>query len=373
MTAVRALYRQELAYELAPDGSLIARDLPARIVPAVHEGALYRVIAALVDAPDLVIAHAATRYGPLGPTQRLPIEDQAAFVLAWSEQYRGLVAGIKGLGRWISSGGRTLIPYELAPSAHMLCAMAEADPATMERTLDLLTEDPPGPVSDDERRRLEAAMDQWEQATLAGLGRREPLLREQPTTGAAMVRVAPAAGTGRHLGLAARLLPALLAKADEFGPPSSFIEPGALGRHATAFQPYIRDNYLPTEDVAHWRQAANEMAFWSRLIKGAARATTADLARAQELLTTRLRQVDAWPYPAGELIGTFGRGLWSVWPRLTGRNPPRACDWAGCSTLLPLDAHGNRTYCDEHRRESPRRRAARNRVRKRGTPRQDPR
>ncbi len=373
MAAVRALYRQQLAYELAPDGTLIARDLPARIVPAGHEGALYRVIAALVDAPDLVVAQTATRYGPLGPTQRLPIEDQALFVMAWSEQYRGLVAGINGLGRWISSGGRTLIPAELAPSAHMLCAIAEADPATMRRTLDLLTDDEPGSLSDAERDGLDAAMDRWEQATLAALGRREPLLRELPNTGQSMMRVEPAPGTGGHLAMAARFLPALLAKADEFGSPSSLIEPGALGRHATAFQPYITENYLPAEHVDHWRQAAKEMAFWSRLVKSAASASRADLARAQELLTTRLRQVDAWPYPAGEQVGTFGRALWSVWPRLTGRKPPRACTWPGCPTLLPSNAHGNRVLCDEHRRDSARRRAARNRARKRQSPEQQPR
>jgi hypothetical protein len=46
--------------------------------------------------------------------------------------------------------------------------------------------------------------------------------------------------------------------------------------------------------------------------------SAAKLRQARELMAMRLRQVDAWPYPSGEQLGTFARALWSVWQRLIG-------------------------------------------------------
>jgi hypothetical protein len=358
------LYRQALTYEVTSEGALIRRGDPARIVLADREAPLYRRIAALSGATDAVIAAAATQYGPLGPTGRLAVGDPALFAFAMGELLRGNMAGIARLGRWIATGGRTPVPGHLSPTAHMLCAVAEADPAVLQRLLELLTETGPGLASEEERDLLFASMDAQEQAILAAVGRRESLLREQVKKGDAHVRVIPKPGTGRYLRLAAQVLPVLVSKAEEIGPPSTLIPPEGLGRFATSFQPYIEENIVPPEHVDHWRQAAAEMVSWTATISAAKGASSAELSRYREVLAMRLRQVDAWPYPAGETLGTFGRALWSVWARLVGGSPPRLCAWPGCSTLLPPGAHGNRRHCDAHRVQALRERAARNRRRR---------
>jgi hypothetical protein len=75
--------------------------------------------------------------------------------------------------------------------------------------------------------------------------------------------VIPRPGTGRYLWLAAQVLPALLAKADEIEPPSMLIPPEGLGRLAPGLQPYIGENILPPEHVDRWRQAATETVAWT--------------------------------------------------------------------------------------------------------------
>jgi hypothetical protein len=360
------LYRQALTYDVTPDGALVPRALPAQIVPADREAALYRHVAVLADAPNEAIAEAATRYGPLGPTGRLAIGDPAVFVVALGQAIRGHVAGGADLGRWIANGGRTPIPGHLAPTAHLLCAVAETDPVVSQRLLELFTEVGPGLKSEEERDQLLRAMEVQEQELLAAIGRREQLLSDHVKKGDAHVRVIPMPGTGRYLRLAARVLPVLIAKADEIGPPSTLIPPESLGRLATGFQPYIGENILPPEHVDRWRQAAAEMVAWSATVKAAGSMSAVQLSTARELLAMRLRQVDAWPYPVGEQVGTFARALWSVWQRLIGHRPPRTCTWPQCSTMLPADAHGNRRHCDQHRRERDRVRAARNRRQRTG-------
>jgi hypothetical protein len=179
------------------------------------------------------------------------------------------------------------------------------------------------------------------------------------------VRVVPRPGTGRHLALAARVLPALVRKAEEAGSPAELIPPDSLGRFATSLQPYIRENILPPESVESWRAAAKELAGWVVVVSLIPGAKPEELTRARAALTLRLQQVDAWPYPSGALVGAFGRALWSLWPRIVRERPERRCAWADCTTMLSGNAHGNRRYCDAHRREIARLRAARVRQRAR--------
>jgi hypothetical protein len=360
------IYRLALTYEPAPDGRLVPCDLPARLVTAKDEGALYRRIAALASAPDAAIAAAASRYGPLGPVRPLSIPDRALFVWAMGEQFRQYVLGIGRLRLWIRTGGQTPVPGRLAPSAHLLAAIAETDPFTSQRVLDLLTAEDPQSLSEAERERLGRAFDHQEQVIFHAIGRREGLLRKQVTKGDSNVRVVPKPGTGRYLDLASRYLRVLVRKAEEVGTTGAVIPPDSIGRFATSVQPYIQENIIPTETVGAWRKGATELRTWTAILRAARTASESERSQAKAVLTLRLQQVDAWPYPAGDQLGTFGRALWTVWPRLVGQQPQRRCAWEGCSTLLPTDAHGNRQHCDEHRRECDRLRAADNRRRRAG-------
>jgi hypothetical protein len=364
MTGRTTLRRLALAYEALPGGALVRRGGPAEVVPAEREGSLFRRIAALSAAPDATIAEAASRYGPLGPLKQLDLGDPAALGLGLAQLVRGYIGDIPSLGEWIATAGRARIAGRLAPAAHMLCAAAETDTAVQQQLLDLLTADRPSPLSAADGERLDRAMEAQQEAVFAALGAREPVIREQAKLGDALVAVEPAPGTGRHLRLAARLLSATTAKADELDVSWALVQPDEIGRLATALQPYLEETPLPPEHADLWRQAGADMAFWSRLVNGSRGASAADLAQARELLTTRLRQVGAWPYPAGEQLGTFGRALWSVWPRLVRERPPRACNEPGCAALLPAEASGNRSLCDEHQRDHARQRAARNRARR---------
>jgi hypothetical protein len=184
------------------------------------------------------------------------------------------------------------------------------------------------------------------------------------------------------------------------------VEPGSIGRFATLAGQYRsgQDTGLSVlQGVDDWRRAAVELAAWGeavRLLRGlaagrdgadqlnallgqlrefagvgtpeqprpAARlADKIDTLRgsAASLLTLRLQQVDAWPLPDDDTVGAFGRALWSLWSPITGKRAPMRCQWrAGCLRLLPEGVHGNRRYCDVHRREVDRERAARNRSRR---------
>jgi hypothetical protein len=161
-------------------------------------------------------------------------------------------------------------------------------------------------------------------------------------------------------------------KAAEIGSFAEMLPPDALGRYATSLQPYIKDGILPPETTATWRAAAAEMARWVFISSRIGEATPEDRLRARGALIARLQQVDAWPYPSGALVGTFGRALWSVWPRITQQRAERRCAWPGCAIILPPDAHGNRTQCDAHQREAARLRAARTRQRARSSERLAP-
>lgn len=117
------------------------------------------------------------------------------------------------------------------------------------------------------------------------------------------MKVIPKPGTGRYLGLAARYLKVLIEKAEEVGSPAAMIPPETLGRFATSLQPYIRENIVPTETVSAWRIASTELQTWIAVLGAARTASPAEIRQAKALLTLRLQQIDAWPYPAGDQLG----------------------------------------------------------------------
>jgi hypothetical protein len=355
------LYRLELSYELADDGRLVAPDLPARLVPARGEGALYRHIAALADAPDTAIAAAASRYGPLGPLGPLPLTDPPAFMWSAGELLRQTVLDIDPLRHWIATGGNTPVPARLARSAHILAALAETDPVLAQQLVDVFTQGGLQALPDEERQRLAQAYDVQEQVFLAAIGRREQLFYELPNEADAAVRVIPKPGTGRYLALAARYLQTTVTASEDTGTIAALVPPDSVGRLLTILQPYLEQNLVPTETVSAWRQAATELQGWATTLRAATTASPGQIAEAADFLNLRLRQVYAWPYPSGQLLGAFGRALWTVRTRLLHQPPQRGCTWLTCATLLPPNAHGNRHYCDAHRREAARTRSARRR------------
>jgi hypothetical protein len=350
-------------YEARPDGRLMAAELRGRAVPARGEGALYRRLARLDNASDAAIAQAATRYGPLGPTGPLPVSDRPLYLWAVGEQLRRHVANLTPLRRWIATGGAAAIPGRLAATAHVLAAMAQGDPNLAQRLVDIANDSDWRPVPGRDHERLLADLDAYEQALYQAIGRRESVIADQVRDPDASIHVVPAPGTGQHIALAADALRALVTSTEAAGGPAEAIAPEALGRFATSLQPYIDQNILPPETVAAWRIAAAELARWSVVVSLIRGATPAELAEARAKLTLRLQQVDAWPYPSGEVVGAFARALWSLWPRIVQQPPRRRCHWPSCPDLLPVDAHGTRRFCDAHRREAARLRAAR--VRKR--------
>ena len=253
MAPSAGLQRMALHYDLADDGRLVARNLPASQVSAKGEGALYRRIAILASASDEAIADAASRYGPLGPVRPLSIPDRALFMWAIGEQFRQHMLGLGRLRLWLATGGLTPIPGRLAPMAHLVAAVAETDPVLCQRLLDVFTENGPTVVPEEERDWLGRAFDAQEQVILHAIGRRERLLTKHVKKGDAHVRVIPKPGTGRYLRLASRYLRALIAKAEEVGTTATLIPPDSVGRVATSLQPYIQENILPTETVTAWR------------------------------------------------------------------------------------------------------------------------
>jgi hypothetical protein len=360
------LYRLSLTYKLGEDGLLVPESLPAAKVPVLGEGALFRRLAKLADADDAAIVAAATRYGPLGPTTRVAVADQPAYLWALDGAVRNNVRKVRLLRAWIAYGGRTPIPGHLAPVAHALASVAEADDGTAARMVEILTDGPP--PTDLERATFDTRLDRLEHRIYAGLSRRARVLNAHYAKGDRMVRVAVAPQASRQLPASAHQWRVFLETASKFGSVGELIPPGSIGRLATELRPYFNQDDLPLypqESIKAWRDACRELAGWVDELSKPDAASTDGRAILTALLVLRLQHVDAWPYPTGDLLGTFPRALWSLWRPVTGRRPQRPCTWLGCTRLLPADAHGNRRYCDEHQRVAHRERAARNRARRR--------
>lgn len=363
-SASSRLYRLSLTYRLGEGGVLVPESLPATKIQVRPEGALYRRLAKLADADDTAIIAAASRYGPLGPTARLAIADQPAFLWALDNSVRANVRNMRLLRAWIAFGGRTPIPGHLAPVAHALASVAEADDGTVARVVEIL--DGGSPATDAEKATFDARLDRLEHRIFANLSRRAKVLNAQYAKGDRAVSVAVSPDAARRLRAAARQWRILTERASEFGTLAELVPPGSVGRLATELRPYFNHGdmpFYPEEGIQAWRDACRELAGWVDELPRPDATSSDGRAILTALLVLRLQQVDAWPFPAGELLGTFPRALWSLWQPVTGRRPQRRCAWPECSILLPADAHGNRRHCDQHRLVANRERAARNRPR----------
>jgi len=242
---------------------------------------------------------------------------------------------------------------------------------------------------------------------LAVLFRAAPSIIAQCQRGEELVRVdLPSGVTRAALGTVYDAANRLVGVIVGDGGLSQWLTPGWLGRLLVVVNGMSTPETWPLfvlETVAGWRTAADEMSAWRQavsLLHTESRWTTDEPARLAalerlrrfagipqlppddgavtdgaarnpdhyrtaltSLLVRRLEQNDAWPRPArGVPVGTLGRALWSLWPRVTGQRPPRRCAWVGCQSDLPADGHGNLRYCDVHRREAARLRAAKNRA-----------
>jgi hypothetical protein len=225
--------------------------------------------------------------------------------------------------------------------------------------------------TDLERATLDSQVDRLKHRYYAALSRRAARINSDYARANKHVRVPLDAAAARRLPAAVKNWGLLISKGAELGGTAALIAPGSLGRLATELRPYFGPNDLPlypAESVAAWRSACRELAEWTRAVSGPAEQLDQDRPTLSALLVYRLQQVDAWPFPAGELLGTFPRALWSLWAPITDSRPPRRCAWfESCPTVLPSTAHGNRRYCPIHVREAARQRAASVRARARSS------
>jgi hypothetical protein len=333
-------------------------------VRARHEGALYRRLAALADATDDAIADAASRYGPLGPLGPLAIADQPTFLLAMDYAFRRTVDELPLLRRWIATGGQTSIPGRLAPTAHTLAAIAEADPRVTRGLLDLLDGSTTA-FSPEELRGLDEIVDRHEQALDAALALRAADMDAHRALDDATVRVHVPNEAARYLPLAAEWVRKMAPSLAASGGVAALIQPETLSQFASQVRPYVPGNdFYPEESTTSWRQAGEEMALWTAKLATARAASPSQRAELIAGLTHRLQHVGFWPFPAGSVVPTFARALWALWVPLVGSRPERRCQWPDCRRMLPGDAHGNLRYCTDHRREADRLRAATNRRRR---------
>ena len=361
------LYRLALTYRATEDGLLVADQLPAARVLVRGEGALHLLLAALAEADDAAIVDAASRYGPLGPTKRLAIDDQPTYLWALDGTVRSNVRNLGLLRAWIAHGGTTPVPGRVAPIAHVLAVIAEADDDwTIARLAELLSE-ASSPLTEADRATLGRRVDRIEHRIYAGIGRRAARINADHARGDSHVTVHVQPGARRRLRGSARNWRFIMERAAADGALSDVVPPGSLGRLATELRPYLSEGDLPlypAESIAEWRRACRELAGWVAELAS----QRDDLQRRRPSLRAtllyRLQTIDAWPFPTDELLGTFPRALWSLWQPVTGERPQRRCSWPDCMQLLQPDAYASRRHCDHHRREGDRLGAARNRERR---------
>jgi hypothetical protein len=321
------------------------------------------------------------------------------------EGMAAFVGTLDELDPWIEAGGSITIPGRLSVAANLVAAFAQVDPELIDGLLCAL--DPNASMATEERARLRDLL--WGEG-LGTLGRYDSVskaMARQTAEGERQAFVAvPRAVGAERLGLAREALTRTFAAMGRDGGMAAAVEPGGIGQFVTLTSQYrsAQDSALSLpQAVDDWRRAAKELAGWAEAVRllrrlGAGRdgadqleavlgqlrefadtgaaaqprpapwpAPNLDTQRgaAASLLALRLQQVDAWPRPDDDIVGTFGRALWSLWSPITGKRAPRRCQWRdGCLRLLPEGTHGNRRYCAEHKREVARERAARNRLRR---------
>lgn len=397
------MYRLVVSYRAEADGSLVPCGPPSGRERATAEGLLYRKLARLVDAEPAAIAAMASRLGPLGPTGPVAtLADERTLIWQLGEGMAAFVGGLNELDAWIEARGSIAIPGRLTVAANLIGSVAQQNP---ELSAGLLTAlDDHASLETEERAHLRGLL--WDEG-FGVLGRYDSVgntMARQVAQGEAYVAV-PREVTVERLRLTRELIRRSFAAMGRDGGVSAAIEPGGMGQFFTLTSQYrgAQDSFLSLpQTIGDWRRAAEELVYWAetvRLLRAlaagrdeanelggvlgrlreyagvgeaeqprrtAVAADNLDTLRglAASLLTLRLQQVDAWPLPADEMVGTFARALWSLWNPITGRRAPMRCGWrAGCLRLLPEGAHGNRRYCSEHKREVDRERAAKNRSR----------
>lgn len=399
------MLRLVVSYRAEADGSLIPNGPPTACVRARVGQVLHRQIARLVDADPEVIAAAASRLGPLGPTREIAtLGDERTFVWQAGQGFGALINSLDELNLWIASGGSFGLPARLAPGASMLAAVAQIDQTLSAGLIDALGDYPSLPTG--ERARLRGLLMGEIVRLLARYDSTARTLASPIAAGDQFVRIAVPRGVGIDDLLRAReLVRRTWAAMGRDGGATAAFEPGGMGGLVTLMDQYQSGQelaLLTPQTVDDWHRAARELACWGetlRLLRGLAvgrdladqlegvleqleefagvggpgqlRAAVnpdgnidAWRAAASSLLALRLQQVEAWPLPERDIVGAFGRALWSIWGPITGKHAPRRCHWrSGCTRPLRDGAHGNTRYCDEHKREAPRARAARNRSR----------
>jgi hypothetical protein len=332
------------------------------------------------------------------------LADERTMIWQLSEGMAAFVDTLDEMGPWIEAGGSITIPGRLSVAANLIAAFAQVDPELIAGLLCAL--DPNASMATEERARLRGLL--WGEG-LGMLGRYDSVSKTMARQTAeddrqAFVAVPREVGAQR-LGLARDALQRTFAAMSRDGGMAAAIEPGSIGQFVTLTSQYrsAQDSVLSVlQGVDDWRRAASELAGWAEAVRLLRRlaagrdgadqleavlgqlrefADTGAAAQlrpatrpapnintlrgsAASLLSLRLQQVDAWPLPDDDMVGTFGRALWSLWSPIAGKRAPMRCQWrAGCLRLLPEGAHGNRRYCSEHKREAARERAARNRSR----------
>jgi len=397
-----ALNRRSVRYRLDDAGELTPVGRPTSQQPATGEGALHATIARLVGATDQEIADAATRAGPLGPLRAVRPRDAARYVYLLNRAMLNERTHLDELHRWVASWSALRIPARLAPIARLILAFAEADPELSVFLAAALSDPDPVFVRSDPAATWRRLMDEHFRV-IARVDFPRRVARRWIARPDALVLARVRHGSGGRIAPAARLVRTLIDALDRDGGLSTVIEPAALGRFAAEVAPYRVAPFFglaEPETLAQWRRAAAGLALWGRALHDlrslrsaeVRREVTPPLAELQafadlgtdppqaatfdeparlagelaSLLALRLQQIGAWPYPAGEVVGTFGRALWSLWRPITDTRPPRRCVWPdGCSTMLPPDTHGSKVCCDAHLAEIARLRSARTRQRAR--------
>jgi hypothetical protein len=399
------LYRQSVAYKIDSNGELVPVAPPTAEIPARGEARLYRQLAGLASATDAEIAAAATRFGPLGPLRPITLSDPARYLYFLDWAIRNERRHFKDLRRWLASGSVLPIPARLAPLATLIVAFADADPdvsALLAEVFEALAEG--GPVgARSAGPELVARLMGYQFRLSTNVDIPPPTANEWISQPDALVPVRVAPGSAAQLPVAANLVLSVLEMIERDGGVSALLDPSELGRFAAEVAPYHAARIFrlaPPETLDTWRLAARELADWTSAVRdlrilraaptrrrvsppisalraygGVGEAEVAEeidderalSAELSALLALRLQQIGAWPYPAEALVGTFGRALWSLWRPIKASAPPRRCAWPGkCSTVLSESSHGNRRYCEYHRRMAARDRAARSRARQRG-------
>ena len=402
------LNRHKVTYRLGDGGVLLPAAALIQRESASGEGSLYRRLAALATADDAAICLAASRYGPLGPIGEIgPLGDQRRVLWGLNDGLSAAVTVFEDdrLNLWIASGGGAAvgIPGRLSWAAHLIAALGQLDPSVVRGLLQAAR--PGGSLDATERASIHRRLWNDVLGAMAWYEERSETIRAQLALGEAPVYItAPPGVTAERLRQARQLLREAMRTMAGHGGAATTIEPGGLGPFLTLLNLYhgTEDTllYMP-ETVDAWRAAGSEFALWVEVVRLLRRArrngrdagpaldavlsqlrSTASVSltdatnstrsivqltsEASSLLALRLQQIDAWPYPADYVaLGTFARGLWSLWAPVTDSAVPRRCAWhAGCSMLLPDDAHGNRRYCREHQRMAHQERTARNRRRR---------